>query len=44
MKYHYDTVSRRMLRAALRCKQGTYNKAVELDMGLLKSSPAIDRL
>ena len=40
---HYDIANRRMLIGALRCEQGTYNEAVELDMGLLKTSWAIEQ-
>ena len=30
----YDISERKMLRAALRCEQGTCNEAVEIDMGM----------
>ena len=32
-----------MLRAAIRCEQGTCNEAVEIDMGMIKLSQRIEK-
>ena len=34
----YDIAERKMMRAAIRCEQGTCNEAVEIDMGISKLS------
>lgn len=39
----YDIAERKMLRAAIRCEQGTCNEAVEIDMGMLKLSQRIEK-